>query len=121
MKWRPIKTAPKDRLIILAQPPHEEGGEWTVLQGRWIDVPHTHELRLLWSDPAQLQAGCRTVEALQKSAKEDAYWVALYDGIMVSYGMALKDVHSHEPRPLLMNPSHWMPLPPAPKLNLTWP
>lgn len=45
MKWRPIKTAPEDKIILLAEPPinHHEY-MWTVMQGRWIDIPHTNSI-----------------------------------------------------------------------------
>lgn len=104
--WRPIKTAPKDKLIILAQPPHSYGEyPWTVMQGRWIDVPHTNEVN------TALVEG-RNPEEI----KTWPHWAGCYDGIMQTHCHGQGDqMYSYEPRPVVLYPTHWMPLPTPPK------
>jgi hypothetical protein len=103
--WRPIKTAPKDRQIILATPPHSDEYGWEVMQGRWIDVPHTNEIHkalMEGKNPAEIPV--------------DPGWVGCYHGIMQSHCYGPGDLAlSYQDRPVALYPTHWMPLPNPPK------
>lgn len=102
MKWRPIKTAPKNEMILLAQPPTPAKETWTVLQGRWITVPHTNAIM-------------NAVENQQPMPKAEPHWIVAYPGIM-DLGGAYNG-KSYEDRSMIFYPTHWMPLPPAPKVK----
>lgn len=105
MKWRPIKTAPKDKLILLAQPPvNPIEYKWVVMVGRWIDVPHLNEV-----------LECLRNKQPISSAAVLPGWLACYHGIMISTRGSGRDVKSYDERPLVMYPSHWMPIPDPPK------
>jgi hypothetical protein len=104
-KWRPIKTAPKDKLILLAQPPHNYGEyPWVVMQGRWIDIPHSNEVHKCLLDGTPIP-----------KAPVHPHWAGTYDGIMQNHGDRCDGVLSYEARSLVMYPTHWMPLPEPPK------
>lgn len=102
MRWRPISTAPKDQLILLAQPPFNPAEhKWVVMQGRWIDVPHT-------SDVVKWLMELKKTELVIRPQ-----WLGMYPGIML-HGHRAYDGKSYEGRPLVIYPTHWMPLPEPP-------
>lgn len=104
MKWRPVKTAPKDKLILLAQPPYNPGDDpWVVMQGRWVDMPHSNQVM------KHLREG--TMASIPKPPY-DPGWEAHYPGIMQHGGMW--HGYTYEPREVRLHPTHWMPLPKPP-------
>lgn len=103
LRWRPIKTAPKDRLILLAQPPHSDEYSWVVMQGRWIELLHSNELH------TALRAGGPIPES------SAGRWLGCYHGIMNSHGERVDGIQTYEERPLCLYPSHWMALPGHPR------
>lgn len=103
MKWRPIKTAPKDKIILLAEPPHSDEYPWTVMQGRWIELPHTQTVMQSLRENKPVPA-----------APVNPAWLGCYHGIMQG-GSQLYAGLSYEERPLVLKPTHWKPLPLPPK------
>ena len=101
--WRPIKTAPKDQIILLAQPPHSDEYPWTVMQGRWIEQPHT-----------QVMLKCLRENQPVPVAPVNPCWLGCYHGLMRG-GSHLYDGLSYEERPLVLYPTHWRPLPEPPQ------
>lgn len=78
VQWRSIKSAPKDRLILLAEPNVERGSGWIVTIGRWIDIP--------WK--------AQFIDYLQKHSADPSTpfpaarcpgWKSCYPGIMESH------------------------------------
>lgn len=127
MKWRLIKSAPKDQFILLAQPPYNHddyrAGDpnkgWFVAMGRWIDVPHSHAIhsllrRQMGHEERFLPPEITTLGQLAKAALKDGHWNITYEGIMEG-GNASISYRSHESRPNRVYPTHWMPLPLPPK------
>ncbi len=113
MRWRPIKTAPKDRLILLSC---EENPEYDpyVCVGRWCDVPHTNEINWLLAGDSRLSSEIKTLDDLNRISKRDAHWHDGYPGIMQG-GNGIQSWFSWEFRGgILFRPTHWMPLPEPP-------
>lgn len=106
LRWRPIKTAPRDQIILLAQPPHnpDEYG-WYVCQGRYLDIAHVNEVHVC------LREGKPVVGQM---GGFHPHWAATYDGIM-DIGTAHASYKGYESRSNIVYPSHWMPLPPPPR------
>ena len=103
MKWRPIKSAPKDRQILLACLENEEYGYY-VTQGRWIDVPHTNLYLEKWKE------GGRNAQDICV----DPHWHDGFVGIMEHGGAGSGRTWEFRGQ-ILFNPTHWMPLPEPPK------
>lgn len=112
-RWQPIKTAPKDRLVLLSCNEHPEYPSY-VCVGRWIDVPHTNEIHSFFARDGRLNDKIKTLADLQCVAKENAHWGDGYPGIMEGFGHC-GSWHSWEFRGgILFRPTHWMPLPKPP-------
>ena len=123
MKWRPIKTAPKDRLILLSCNEHPEYPPY-VCVGRWIDIPHTNEVHWLLmpehlrTPPNFLSKDITTLEQLATAHKADGHWHDGYVGIMQGHGVG-QEWQAWEFRGgILFRPTHWMPLPQSPKTRI---
>jgi hypothetical protein len=113
MKWRPIKTAPKDKLILLASDEHPEYPLY-VCVGRWIDIPHTNTLHSFYAKDGRVSEDIKTVEQLLAVEKKNGHWHDGYAGIMESWSTEGK-VNTWEYRGgILFRPTHWMPLPKPP-------
>jgi hypothetical protein len=100
VRWRPIRTAPKDEIILLAEPPNPARDNWFVMTGRWITLPHTNELM-------------KAMKEHKPITKIEPHWLACYPGIMVLGGAY--NGKTHEGRDYIMHPTHWMPLPNPPR------
>jgi len=110
MKWRPIKTAPKDKLILLSCEEHPEYPPY-VCVGRWIDVPHTNTLRSFLAKDGNINSDIQTLEQLLEAEAKDGHWHDGYVGVMECHGHH-QTVRTWEFRGgILFHPTHWMPLP----------
>ncbi len=101
--WRPIKTAPKDRLILLAQPPFESAEhDWLVIQGRWIapEVPHQNEIIAAFNERREVRLG--------DCGRWLSYYPAFYSGDPIHQRTLNVGV-------VVVYPSHWQDLPAPPK------
>lgn len=111
--WRPIKTAPKDCLVLLSCDENPEYPPY-VCVGRWIDVPHTNEIHSFFARDGRISDNIKTLADLQAQAKKYAHWGDGYVGIMQGFGSG-ETWRSHEFRGgILFRPTHWMPLPKPP-------
>lgn len=117
MKWRPIKSAPKDRLILLSCDENPEYPPF-VCVGRWIDVPHFNCVQWLLCPPDKRQpanfvrADIQTLDDLMKDAKKNPYWHYGYVGILKGGdGYECYDMRGG----IVFRPTHWMDLPEPPK------
>jgi hypothetical protein len=103
-RWRPIKTAPKDQIILLAQPPFNYGEhKWVVMQGRWVNLPWQSEVLDALRDGTEVPTAARF-----------PHWCVTYDGIMEG-AAGMKSYHFHESRSYIVYPTHWAPLPEPPR------
>ena len=100
--WRPIKTAPKDRLILLAQPPHSKDYPWLIMQGRWIDLCHSNFIRHALSANKPIP-----------EPPINPCWLGAYPAIL-QYG-GLYEGFAYEECPIVLYPTHWCPLPSPPR------
>ncbi len=105
-KWRPIKTAPKDQMILLAE--HYPNGEngWNVFEGRWIEIPHENEV--FPSRDCSL-IDCVNPVAIWNNAKQNGHWSVVYPAI---FGYSLGQYW--RAKSIIVYPSHWMPSPKPP-------
>lgn len=116
MKWRPIKSAPKDTLVLLSCNENSEYPPY-VCVGRWIDIPHSNQIHSFYARDGRLADSIKTLADLQAVAKKDAHWADGYIGIMQG-GCGSENYFSHEFRGgILFHPTHWMPLPKPPKVK----
>lgn len=97
MRWRPIKSAPKDRLVLLACWENQE--DYYVCVGRYIDCPHTNTLIEAW----------RAGKEVDKTRIFKG-WHDGYPGIMTGNLGKSWELRSG----ILFRPTHWMPLPNPP-------
>lgn len=111
MKWRPIKSAPRDCLVLLSCNEHPEYPPY-VCVGRWIDVPHFNEVMWLHNRDQRLSPDIKTRDDLDATAKVVGHWSDGYPAI-------LRDGDGRQCYELrggiLFHPTHWMPLPNPPK------
>ena len=111
MRWRAIKSAPKDKLILLSCNENPEYQPY-VCVGRWIDVPHFNEVIWLHQRDERLSKDVKTRDDLDRIAREQAHWADGYLGIMRDgEGRQCYDMRGG----VLFRPTHWMPLPKPPK------
>jgi hypothetical protein len=97
MRWRQIKSAPKDGTMILLAEPIGNGAEgYNVWWGRWIDVPHEN----------------RRDEKLDR--EDDEAWIASYAAV---YSSGADDAAWHLKPIIVFRPTHWMPTPAPPKVR----
>ncbi len=101
--WRDMRSAPKDRLVLLAVP--HSGGEDVLLVnfGRWTDKPYSAELHKSWH-----AGGTTNAEDLPRSPR----WLACHVGIM-DHGGACSG-NTVEYRGYLVHPKYWAELPETP-------
>lgn len=110
-RWRPISTAPKDRQVILAC--IENGDDFYVCQGRWVDVPHTNTWTELWR--ANLHLPMSAIDEMAKKGVE-GQWMESHVGYMQhNTGSFTYELRGS----ILFYPTHWMPLPKEPGFK-TW-
>jgi hypothetical protein len=110
MKWRPIKTAPKDKLILLSCDEVPNGTPY-VCVGRWIDVPHFNQIMSFMSNDGRLSENVKSIDDLYTIAKKDAHWADGYVGILRGGdGRECYEMRGG----ILFRPTHWMPLPKPP-------
>jgi len=102
MKWRPIKSAPKDQHIILRYPSFEDHKQDVVNQGRWVDCHHVHVV----SDIRRQGKNPDTVPT-------EGHWEIAYVAV-IQHGGAWTG-HSFQEKGVRVEPTHWMPLPSIPK------
>ncbi len=111
--WRPIKTAPKDCLVLLSCNENPEYPPYVCL-GRWIDLPHTNQVHSFFAHDGRIADNIKALDDLNACAKKEAHWGDGYVGIMQGSFMG-QDYFSHEFRGgILFRPTHWMPLPKPP-------
>lgn len=112
MKWRPIKTAPKDKLVLLSCKERPEYPPY-VCVGRWIDVPHFNEIMWYHSKDERINFDViKTIDDLYAQSKADGHWADGYVGIL--RGGDGRECHDMRGG-ILFHPTHWMPLPNPPK------
>lgn len=104
MNWRPIKTAPKDKQILLCYEGFSGDGEMFVNQGRWVDVPHTNQI-----------TQALAINQNPSEIKRDGQWEIAYVAIMEHGGRW--NGRSFEERGTNIDPTHWMPLPPPTRVK----
>jgi hypothetical protein len=110
MKWRPIKTAPRDRQILLAC--MENGEDFYVTQGRWVDVHHSNTVHDAWRKDLSIPSH-KVIESLPKPA---AHWMEAHVGYMEGTLGTTYETRGG----ILFRPTHWMPLPEGPKSRKAW-
>lgn len=116
MRWRSIKSAPKDRLVLLSCNEHPEYPPY-VCAGRWIEVPHSNEVHWLLTGDHRISADLKTLDDLTKQAQRDAHWCDGYPAIMRG-GDGTRSWESWEMRGgILFRPTHWMPMPESPRFK----
>lgn len=116
MNWRPIKTAPRDRLVLLSCMENPEYGPY-VCVGRWIDVPHTNSVHSFFAHDGRVSDTIKTLDDLKAQAQKDGHWGDGYLGIMKG-SFQMQDYSSWEFRGgILFRPTHWMPLPKGVKIR----
>lgn len=81
MRWRRIKTAPKNEHILLKYPSFADDGKMIANQGIWVDVPHTNTFYI------------------EPNKTEEGHWEIAYVAIMQHGG--LFNGKSFEPRSVL--------------------
>lgn len=101
MKWRPIKTAPKDRHVLLRYPSFADPETDVVTQGCWIEHHHSSVVMEL------LERGLDPSKVTPVSGWRVAYVAILQHGGRWR-GLAF------EARSCWVEPTHWMPLPEVP-------
>jgi hypothetical protein len=95
VRWRPIKTAPKDKLILLSCDENPEYPPYVCL-GRWVDVPHSNALIEAWRAHKQVD-------------KERIFpgWRESHIGVLGgNLGCSWEYCGC-----ILFHPTHWQPLP----------
>lgn len=110
LRWRDIRTAPKDCLVLLSCMENPEYGPY-VCVARWIDVPHTNSVHSLFDKDGRLSEEIKTLEDLNQQAEQTAYWHDGYPGIMEGCGHGESWLSWEYRGSILFNPTHWMPLP----------
>lgn len=98
MKWRPIKTAPKDAMILLCYESFSDDMARVVSMGRWVQWPHTNAVH------AALAKGENPL-ALDHEGRWEIAYVAIMD-----HGGRWEG-KSFQERGCTVEPTHWMPLP----------
>lgn len=94
MKWKPIKTAPKDQQIIISY--RGGSGEPYSGQGRWVNWPST------------LAAERFEAHGTPIPSCDEGHWEIAYIAVIEhSRGMPL----TWETKNYRCEPTHWMPLP----------
>lgn len=101
MRWRQIKTAPKNEHILLKYPSFADDGKMIANQGIWVDVAHTNIIQ------AKLNKG-QNPDYLEPELTE-GHWEVAYVAIL-QYGGHWNG-KSFEPRSVRVEPTHWQPLP----------
>lgn len=102
-KWRPIRSAPKDRTQVLIAAVNGDG-DYFVCEARWVDVPHNNELMKSWEN-----GGTRDAQKIPAKA----YW---RDGraAILDHGGACTGKTWEARSDIIFHPTHWMPLPNPP-------
>jgi len=93
--WKPIDTAPKDKLIFLLEDMGEYG--FKAWHGRWIDIPNMNKM---FEDASKI--------------KISPSWIAYYTSIRSTSSPTVSGYSEfYEGYPLVVNPIMWkgMPLP----------
>jgi hypothetical protein len=103
VRWRPIKTAPKDRHILLRYPSLSDNGKTYVNQGRWVDVLHQNVLEKFLSEGRKIDI---------PETPHDGHWAIAYVAILEHGGAWIG--YTFENRGCRVAPTHWLPLPDAP-------
>lgn len=100
-RWRPIRTAPKDRMIQLAWT--DNGVEWSVLPGRWIDVHHRNYV-----------TDC-IVHGLKVHPVVEGHWQCSYLAILQHGNGSRQETSYGEASSIVFHPVYWQPLAAPPK------
>lgn len=99
MRWRPIKSAPKDQSILLSFT-GSDGEERFAAEGRWIECPPEGYVMRLWGEGKKDK-----IEWTTKGHWEVARVAILqHGGALDGYSF---EARSWEPYDI----THWMPLP----------
>lgn len=103
--WRSMRSAPRDRLVLLAVP--HSGGENVLLVnfGRWTDAPYTAQLHRSWES-----GGTRDADTLPRNGR----WLACHVA-MIEHGGACDGITVEE-KMYMVQPKYWAELPDTPDL-----
>lgn len=102
MKWRDIESAPKDAMILLAEP-HPGGTDipWAIFWGRWLECASEAPV------PGEPTA--------YRRVPTTPGWYVVYPAI---YSGGNPDSASWHPKTLIcVRATHWMPMPKPPNVN----
>ncbi len=107
MKWRPIKTAPKDGTDIILRYPSfgDDTDPDAVCEGRWVTEVNHQAFEKWWFET-------RLIGAPELKAPEP-HWEVAYVARIEHYGAWFGE--TYEPRSYKVEPTHWLPLPPRPR------
>ena len=106
MNWRPIRTAPKDELILLQYPSFTDQGDSVVCVGRWIEYPSY-----------RMASDAISKGMVPDPSKYNRGWIICYPALYSH--SRWRDGHSWEIKTIVVEATHWQPLPKAPVTNIT--